>query len=200
MSLHRGEEEQSRDQRINDPSPDLQFTVSTSPDQSCFILTPAAVSKHQQQPAVDQRYSNVGWDKVSQFPWTFMKVKLYQKMFHTKKKRFFPSAHHISHLDFLKISQKPRRKAENPNSEIKVLRMALCCPIPSFRSLVVTNKHCCEPGGWSWSVNMSTMSTATLTLFSPRNCCQSRFFTALGPYLVSLKVAELLARHSTKIV
>ena len=76
----------------------------------------------------------------------------------------------ISLLDFLKISQKPRRKAENPNSEIKVLRMALCCPIPSFRSLVVTNKHCCEPGGWSWSVNMSTMSTATLTLFSPRNC------------------------------
>ena len=65
---------------------------------------------------------------------------------------------------------KEERKAENPNSEIKVLIMALFCPIPSFRSLVVTNKHCCEPGGWSWSVNMSTMSTATLTLFSPRNC------------------------------
>ena len=61
---------------------------------------------------------------------------------------------------------KEERKAENPNSEIKVLIMALFCPIPSFRSLVVTNKHCCEPGGWGWSVNMSTMST----LRPPRDC------------------------------
>ena len=30
--------------------------------------------------------------------------------------------------------------------------------------------------------------------------CQSRFFTALGPYLVGLKVAVGLVEHSTKIV